>query len=88
MQTITEVYGWGRYMADQKRKLYSCSRKSKKKWYMRIFWFLLDTAVVNAHILECESPNHRPARSIGLIKETKCLQDTKGFHNRVIATAY
>ena len=70
--TVVKLYNKymdGVDMADQKRKLYSCSRKSKKKWYMRIFWFLLDTAVVNAHILECESPNHRPARSIGLKKQ-------------------
>ena len=42
---------------DMKRKLYSCSRKSKK-WWRRLFWFLVDTAIVNAHILECWSPNH------------------------------
>jgi len=33
---------------------------------MHLFWFLIDTAVVNAHILECESPDHL---SIGLKKQ-------------------
>ena len=27
-------------LADQKRKLYSCTRKSKK-WYMRLFWYII-----------------------------------------------
>lgn len=43
-------------LADQKRKLYTCTRKSTK-WYMRLFWYLVDMAIVNAHILECESQN-------------------------------
>ena len=56
-------------LADQKRKLYSASQKSKVKWYMRLFYYLLDVAVVNAHILESESPNHLPTRSIGKKKK-------------------
>ena len=47
-------------LADAMRRVYSCSRKSKGKWYMRLFWLLVDTCVVNAYVLECESPN-RPA---------------------------
>ena len=47
-------------LADQMRKAYTCTRKSKKKWYMRLFWYLLDLSIVNAYILECESPNHLP----------------------------
>jgi len=43
---------------DHKRKLYSCSRKSQK-WWPRLFYFLVDVAVVNAHILESLSPHHR-----------------------------
>ena len=53
-------YMGGVDLADAMRKVYSCSRKSKGEWYMRLFWFLVDTSVVNAYILECESPN-RPA---------------------------
>jgi len=35
---------------DQKRGLYSVSRRSRR-WWLRIFYFLLDCAVVNACIL-------------------------------------
>ena len=42
--------------ADAKRKVYSCSRCSKK-WWMRIFYFGLDVAVVNAHIVQQNTPN-------------------------------
>ena len=45
---------------DQMRKAYTCTRKSKKKWYMRLFWYLLDLSIVNAYILDCESPNYLP----------------------------
>ena len=40
---------------DSKRKVYSCTRKSKK-WWMRIYYFLLDTAITNAYILYKETP--------------------------------
>ena len=43
--------------ADHRRNFYSCSRKSHK-WWPRIFWFLVDVSIVNAHILESLSPNH------------------------------
>ena len=58
-------------LADQKRKMYSASRKSKVKWYvyMRLFYHFLDIAVVNAHVLECESSNHIPTRRIGKKKK-------------------
>lgn len=42
---------------DQKRNMYSCTRRSRKWWY-RLFYFMLDVAVGHAHILESESPNH------------------------------
>ena len=53
-------YMGGVDLADAMRKTYSCTRKSKNKWYMRLFWFIVDTCVVNAYVLERESPNHRP----------------------------
>ena len=43
-------------LADCKRNVYSCSRKSKK-WWHRLFYFYLDVGIVNAHILESESPH-------------------------------
>lgn len=56
-------YMGGVDLADQLRNTYSCSRKSAHKWYMRLFWFLLETSIVNAFILMQESPNNTPARS-------------------------
>lgn len=35
---------------DQKRGYYSVSRKSRR-WWLRIFYVILDSAIVNAHIL-------------------------------------
>ena len=67
--SLYNKYMGGVDMADAMRRLYSCSRKSKNKWYMRLFWFLVDTCVVNAYILQCESPNHLPTRSIGKKKK-------------------
>lgn len=62
-------YMGGVDMADAMRRLYTCSRKSKNKWYMRLFWFLVDTCIANAYILQCESPNHLPTCSIGQKKK-------------------
>ena len=45
-------------LSDQKRKTLSCSRKSIK-WYMRLFWFVVDICVVNAHIHEQNSHLHK-----------------------------
>ena len=42
---------------------------------MRLSWFLLDTSVVNAYILQCESPNHRPTRPIS--KKKKAVFQTQ-----------
>ena len=43
-------------IADAKRKVYSCSRRSKK-WWHRLFYFVVDVCVVNAHILQCDTPH-------------------------------
>ena len=39
---------------DFRRKTYFCSKKSKKLW-LRIFYVLLDLAVVNAHVIYKET---------------------------------
>ena len=44
--------------ADQIRKSYTVTWKSKK-WWRRIFFFCLDQAICNAFILMKESPNHQ-----------------------------
>ena len=42
-------------MADARRKSYSCSRKSRR-WWLRLFYFLVDVSVVNSYVLAQESP--------------------------------
>jgi len=56
-------------LADQLRRAYTCSRKSKARWYMRLFWFFFDISIQNSYILFCESPNHDvPQTSSGHVK--------------------
>ena len=43
-------------LSDSKRQVYTCSRKAKK-WWHRLFYYFLDVGVVNAHVLETESPH-------------------------------
>ena len=40
-------------LADQMRRFYTCTHKSSRRWYLRMFWFLVDLAIDNAFILEC-----------------------------------
>ena len=55
-------------LADQLRRTYTCSRKSKS---MRLFWFSYDLAFQNSYILMCESPNHSlPHSNSGRVKYT------------------
>ena len=49
-------YMGGVDLADMKRKLYSCSRRSKK-WWFRLFYYLVDISVVNSHVIISETPN-------------------------------
>lgn len=48
MQYTRRMGGVDRF--DQRRECYSVSRRSYR-WWLRIFYFLLDAAVVNAHLL-------------------------------------
>ena len=52
--SLCNKYIWGVDVYDSRRKTYSCSHKSKK-WWMRIYYFLLDTAITNAHVLYKDS---------------------------------
>ena len=45
-------------LSDQLRGYYMTGRKSKK-WWRSLLWFLVDLCIVNAHILEKLSRNHR-----------------------------
>ena len=49
------IYMGGVEFFDARRKTYSTSRKTKKRWY-RLFYFILDTAVVNSCIIYKETP--------------------------------
>ena len=67
-------------LAECKRQVYSCSRKSKKLWH-RLFYFFLDVSVVNVHILETELP-HSARRShkdfrIKLAREMMVLHSSR-----------
>lgn len=66
-------YMGGVDMFDARRKTYSCSCKSRK-WWLRLFYFLLDAAVTNAYILYKES-NHTPALTMKefVLKICECL---------------
>jgi hypothetical protein len=37
-------------MRDQQTSYYPCTRKAKR-WWLRLFWWILDASVNNAHIL-------------------------------------
>ena len=39
-------------LADQIRRFYTYTHKSSRKWYLRLFWFLVDLAINNAYIIE------------------------------------
>ena len=39
-------------LADQIRRFYTCTHKSSRKWYLWLFWFLVDLAINNAYIIE------------------------------------
>lgn len=54
-------YMGGVDLADQKRKYYSISRKSMKWWYY-LFWFLIDTTIVNSFIVMTVTHFPQPQR--------------------------
>ena len=43
-------------MADQLRKYYSCRRRSRK-WWLPLFYFMVDISVVNSYILHRDTPH-------------------------------
>ena len=47
-------YMGGEDLADNLRRAYTFSLKSRR-WYMRSFWYLIESATVNAHILQMET---------------------------------
>ena len=49
-------------LADQMRRFYTCTHRSSRRWYLRLFWFLVDLAIDNAFILESFKPDRTPAQ--------------------------
>ena len=51
---LYNIHMGGVDLFDFRRKTYSCSKKSKK-WWLRIFYLLLDLAVINAYVIYKET---------------------------------
>ena len=69
--------------ADQMRTAYP-SRKSRK-WWKYIFWFLFDTALVNALICISESPNHVTKTRSGKVLKRTQLEFRENFARQLIS---
>lgn len=50
---------------DQIKSTYAVGRKSKR-WWLRIFYFLLDTSITNAFLLYCQNTNSTNFESLSL----------------------
>jgi hypothetical protein len=56
---LYNTYMGGVDLFDSRRKTYSCSRKSMK-WWLRLYYFIIDAAVSNAYILYKETHDTKP----------------------------
>jgi hypothetical protein len=54
--------------SDRMVRTYSVSRASKK-WWFRLFYYMLDTAIANSYILYNSSPNHPKITELDFVKE-------------------
>jgi hypothetical protein len=54
--------------SDRMVRTYSVSRRSKK-WWFRLFYYLVDTAVANSFVLYHNSPNHPKITELEYIKK-------------------
>ena len=75
MSTVVKIYT--KYMggvdrSDRLVRTYSVSRQSKKWWY-RLFYYLLDTALANSFILYKLSPNHDELSELDYLKQLAVL---------------
>ena len=61
-------------LADQMRRFYTCTHKSSHRWYIRLFWFLIDLAIDNAFVIESFRPDGMP---------TPLRQVNKDFHEEL-----
>jgi hypothetical protein len=65
---IYTKYMGGVDRSDRMVRTYSSSRKSKKWWY-RLFYYLLDTSLANSFILYKMSPNHDELSELDYLKQ-------------------
>jgi hypothetical protein len=65
---IYSKYMGGVDRSDRMVRTYSVSRQSKKWWY-RLFYYLLDTALANSYILYTQSPNHDSLSELDYLKK-------------------
>jgi len=65
---IYAQYMGGVDRSDRMVRTYSVSRKSKKWWY-RLFYYLLDTSLANSFILYQLSPNHDELSELDYLKQ-------------------
>jgi hypothetical protein len=54
--------------SDRMVRTYSVSRRSKK-WWFRLFYYLLDTSIANSFILYHNSPNHGKLTELEYVKK-------------------
>ena len=66
---------------DVRHKTYSASRKSKK-WWFRLFYFLLDTAMVNSYIIYAETVNKRLTLKEYALKVVSSLMSARTSRQR------
>ena len=49
-------------LAAQMSRFYTCTHRSSRKWYFRLFWFLLDLAIDNVYVSECWTRDRTPGQ--------------------------
>jgi hypothetical protein len=65
---VYSSYMGGVDKSDRMVRTYSVSRQSKKWWY-RLFYYLLDTSLANSYILYCKSLNHVDVSELDYLKK-------------------
>ena len=72
-------------LSDAKRKVYSCTRRSKK-WWHRLFYFIVDTCIVNALIIHNENSHttkiNQEEFRLELARELLALYSSRKHHKR------
>lgn len=61
-------------------------------WYFKVFFYMIEVCISNAHILHCKSPNHASISSLDFRKsvlkalvEGKCFRRDTGLHQISVA---